>query len=166
MRTLELPTFDLSEQIARVRKDKGWDDARCQKAEQEYRTFLALCKKYQGVGLVPTQDGDDVWHAHVLSTRKYIEDCFYFLGHYLHHTPGVQLSEMPQASKDIYALHFGGASADCGDGGNGHSAPCSTTDDSGSSSDDNTTGFSPHSKISIVNLRSHERPPIPNFFTL
>lgn len=52
-----------------------------------YRRFLWLNYKYPGSNLVPTRDIDECWHIHILSTKRYAEDCQNLFGHYLHHQP-------------------------------------------------------------------------------
>jgi hypothetical protein len=53
----------------------------------EYRKFLTLCAKHQGMPIVPSLFVDDFWHLHILDTQKYQEDCQEYLGYFLHHFP-------------------------------------------------------------------------------
>lgn len=53
-----------------------------------YKKFLLLRKKYPiDVELVPSQEMDEIWHNHILDTKKYIEDCNSIFGFYLNHNP-------------------------------------------------------------------------------
>src|SRR5947207_3327709 len=42
--------------------------------KKRYRNFLLLCG-LTGEPIVPTADLDVIWHAHILDTIKYHEDC-------------------------------------------------------------------------------------------
>lgn len=56
-------------------------------AETEYRRFLALKVFYPGVSLVPSKLVDKIWHAHILDTRAYREDCEKVFGRFIDHYP-------------------------------------------------------------------------------
>jgi hypothetical protein len=47
--------------------------------------------------LVPSEDIDEVWHAHVLNTARYQDDCETIFGRFQHHFPTVGESEEVQA---------------------------------------------------------------------
>lgn len=66
---------------------EGWTLERAQKVAQEYRRFLALCRKYPDCSIVPYGDLDTFWHYHILDTAKYAADCDDFFGYFLHHFP-------------------------------------------------------------------------------
>lgn len=87
-----LPAFDLAAVIARVKKENSdWTPDRLKNAEQEYRQFVADAKQAPGKRKRPsTDDMDKVWHAHILFTKKYAEDCQAYLGRFLHHEPIVK----------------------------------------------------------------------------
>lgn len=59
-----------------------WD-----KAELEYRRFLHLKKLYPGVSMVPSKQVDQIWHAHILDTKAYREDCEKVFGRFIDHYP-------------------------------------------------------------------------------
>lgn len=73
-----------------IRK-KVFRPRRAEEAVREYRRFLFL----QGIFLRPDGDGcavfvppdevSEVWHAHILMTRKYAADCETLFGRFLHH---------------------------------------------------------------------------------
>ncbi len=65
---------------------KLWNDA--DQVEKDYREFLRLIAVNAGQSFVPwTQDLDDLWHEHILDTRKYNEDCMAIFGEVIHHNP-------------------------------------------------------------------------------
>lgn len=37
--------------------------------------------------MTPSEPLDDIWHAHILDTKKYAEDCDKIFGKFLHHFP-------------------------------------------------------------------------------
>lgn len=52
-----------------------------------YRRFFYLLCRYPDEGLVPTKEIDEIWHNHILFTKRYHRDCQAIAGRYLHHTP-------------------------------------------------------------------------------
>jgi hypothetical protein len=68
------------------KEGKGWTSERVDIVELWYRRFLKLCA-VRSKDLVPTKLVDEMWHAHILDTRKYHADCQAIFGHYLHHFP-------------------------------------------------------------------------------
>jgi len=88
----------------------------CDFAEIEYKKFLTLKLLNPDTALVPNQLVDEFWHAHVLDTKRYHEDCQKVFGHYLHHYPyfGIfgdeDYSELENAftkTKQLYEVWFG-----------------------------------------------------------
>ncbi len=55
--------------------------------ENFYLMFLFLMYKYKNVPIVPTTLIDEFWHAHILDTVKYMDDCEALYGCYIHHFP-------------------------------------------------------------------------------
>lgn len=85
-------------------------------AEQEYRRFLTLKRFYPSVALVPSKQVDAVWHAHILDTRAYREDCHLVFGRFIDHYPyfGIYGEDDYQELKNafahtvaLYEKHFG-----------------------------------------------------------
>jgi len=62
--------------------ERDWD-----KAEREYRRFLSLKCWYPGISLVPSKEIDKLWHAHILDTRAYRDDCQHLFGRFMDHYP-------------------------------------------------------------------------------
>jgi hypothetical protein len=56
-------------------------------SEKEYRRFLTLKAENPDVRLTPTPLMDLFWHAHILDTMSYAEDCEEILGRFMHHVP-------------------------------------------------------------------------------
>ncbi|MCH2039364.1 MAG: glycine-rich domain-containing protein-like [Saccharospirillaceae bacterium] len=88
-----------------------WD-----KAELEYRRFLHLKKLYPGVSFVPSKQIDQIWHAHILDTKAYREDCQKIFGCFIDHYPYFGIYGKEDYSKLIaafdktialYEKHFG-----------------------------------------------------------
>lgn len=83
----EVRTLDLERITSKLSKQPGWDLTRAREAELAYRRFLQLRVLYPTTSLVPTLDIDEVWHAHILDTRAYAEDCERLFGGFMHHAP-------------------------------------------------------------------------------
>jgi len=64
-----------------------WCEHEASEAEKWYRRFLSLRLSHPGVVAVPNAPIDAFWHAHILDTRKYAEDCDHLFGEILHHYP-------------------------------------------------------------------------------
>ncbi len=85
-------------------------------AELEYRRFLTLKRFYPSVALVPSKTVDAIWHAHILDTRAYREDCQQVFGRFIDHYPyfGIYGQDDYQELKNafaqtvaLYEQHFG-----------------------------------------------------------
>ena len=64
------------------------DDAAAAKAVREYKRFLTLKRDAPaGTPLAPPPAVDRAWHAHILDTKRYHDDCARLFGGYLHHAP-------------------------------------------------------------------------------
>ncbi|KIJ16489.1 hypothetical protein PAXINDRAFT_75707 [Paxillus involutus ATCC 200175] len=50
-----------------------------------YQAFLGLMKESQASMFVPTLDIDLAWHTHQLMARRYQQDCFEVVGHFVNH---------------------------------------------------------------------------------
>ena len=83
-------SLDLSRVRARVAKEQpAWSTARLEEACVEYRRWLYLCtvrQKGESLAMI-CPDADQVWHAHILFTRQYRDDCMACAGRFLHHEP-------------------------------------------------------------------------------
>jgi hypothetical protein len=121
---------------------EGWTEAQALTAEEEYRKFLYLTVTSEQA-IVPTMFVDKFWHAHILDTKKYQDDCSHLFGFFLHHFPyfGLRgdedksnLQKAFKAAADIYETAFGSSyyvglnGASCGTCG---SCACGTCAGSG-----------------------------------
>src|SRR5215510_12824427 len=86
-----IQNLDLSAVRERLISKKGWTPDYADRLIEEYREYLSLFYFHPGDELVPpTQDLDDVWHEHILDTRRYAEDCQTVFGRFIHHVPGLE----------------------------------------------------------------------------
>tara|TARA_B110000196_G_scaffold70119_1_gene59928 strand:+ start:10733 stop:11260 length:528 start_codon:yes stop_codon:yes gene_type:complete len=85
-------------------------------SEREYRRFLALKVIHPDTALVPSKQVDIIWHAHILDTRAYREDCQAMFGRFMDHYPyfGINgeddykmLQEVFSETIDLYEAQFG-----------------------------------------------------------
>lgn len=95
---------------------KAWTQEETKQAIAEYLQFLSLIHLYPNLPLVPTQVIDEVWHHHILDTRKYVRDCQMLFGHFVHHFPYFGLRgeadrqnwQMAcQQTQELFQKHFG-----------------------------------------------------------
>lgn len=123
--------LDLTMPLAKVMDPKegyGWDAATARRNERDYKRFLYLAAISTAI-IVPTTSIDKMWHAHILDTRKYADDCDRIFGGFFHHFPyfGIRgeddtknLSSAFAETKRIWAETFGetalGGDADCSAG--------------------------------------------------
>jgi hypothetical protein len=68
-----------------LEEKKSWTSQRIKQAITDYKVFLS--DAHESESLSPTNDVDEVWHSHILHTRKYRSDCQQIFGYYLDHTP-------------------------------------------------------------------------------
>ncbi len=95
---------------------QGWTREYADTMETAYKRFLTLLVKYPQTTVAPSKEIDKFWHAHILDTLKYAEDCQQVFGYFLHHFPYFGLrgkddaAQLAQAGKDmqgLYELEFG-----------------------------------------------------------
>lgn len=69
-------------------------------AIERYKRFLYLLVKYHDRFdyITPTLEIDEIWHQHILDTRRYHQDCLALFGHYLHHDPSFGMIDHEQLS--------------------------------------------------------------------
>lgn len=101
------------------RKEGRWTPGTVMRAERGYRQFLKLSAKYPSVAIVPGEEVDQFWHAHILDTQRYASDCERLFGYVLHHNPYVgidgaddeaHLQDLAAATGELMAQEFGTAS--------------------------------------------------------
>jgi hypothetical protein len=103
-----------------AKEGKGWTIAKCDLAEREYRRFLTLNLLYPDEAIVPCGLVDEIWHAHILDTQAYADDCARVFGYFVHHYPyfGMRGEEDAEAlwsaydqTLTLYEHHFGAPTA-------------------------------------------------------
>lgn len=108
--------LDFSMLRMKLTTEEGWTLEACDDAEDLYRKFLALNIRYPNTKICPNGPTDEFWHAHILDTRKYAEDCQALFGGLLHHFPYFGLrgpedrADLEQAfagTTDLFIRHFG-----------------------------------------------------------
>lgn len=113
--------------------EKGLDAATVSRHIIKYKRFLVLLYLYPETRFAPDHEIDDIWHAYILDTEKYREDCAQLFGRFLDHFPyfGLRspedrkrLDEAYVHTKYMYLKEFGvdicDVSLTCGrDGGGG-----------------------------------------------
>ncbi len=87
-----IPSIDdlkLDDIVREVRRTRRWSADTARKAELWYRRFLALSYRHDRKPVFGISKlADHLWHAHIMSTARYREDCERIFGGYLDHTPG------------------------------------------------------------------------------
>jgi hypothetical protein len=95
---------------------EGWSRAFVEHMETQYKRYLTLVAKYPREAIAPAKDVDKFWHAHILDTRKYIDDCERVFGFYLHHFPyfglrgaddAAALAKAGERTRELYEAEFG-----------------------------------------------------------
>ncbi len=84
---LGLPNLDFFNLKQRIAKKFDWTPNQIDRAVEEYRRFLALCKENPQLKVCPSESVDEVWHLHILDTARYQSDCAQYFGYFLHHEP-------------------------------------------------------------------------------
>lgn len=82
----------------------GWTRQQVARAIANYKRFLYLLYLYPSSAIVPTQEIDEVWHQHILDTRKYAEDCQWLFGYFVHHYPYFGIGS--EAEQDVLESAF------------------------------------------------------------
>lgn len=114
--------LDLTNLKIKLQTQNGWTPEECEAAETWYKRFLTLRVKYPDKELVPNKEIDEIWHLHILDTRKYSNDCKDIFGSFFHHSPSYgqrNLSNELEMTKSLYRAEFGEdfilqSSASCG----------------------------------------------------
>lgn len=108
--------LDFSMLKQKLGQEKGWSVEYQEEVEGLYRRFLALNIAYPEQKICPTGPIDEFWHAHILDTRAYEQDCNQLFGYFLHHFPyfgmrGAEdyanLQTAFDKSRELFINHFG-----------------------------------------------------------
>lgn len=85
-----IATLDLDPIKVKLLDEKegpGWSRDHTDLMVREYLRFLHMAVKYPETTVVCSSEVDEVWHAHILDTYKYAEDCERVFGYFFHHFP-------------------------------------------------------------------------------
>ena len=127
-------SLDLNPIKYKLMNDKDWTLERANQVEPQYKAFLFLIGSKVKAEFVPTFDIDEVWHMHILDTRKYMMDCALYFGEYIHHYPYLGMKDADDRSRaetlfaatcttiaDVFHINIHNLDAtSCGGGGCGH----------------------------------------------
>lgn len=123
-------------------KEKGWSLQQADATEPHYKAYIFLLATRPEVNWVPSLAVDEMWHAHILDTQKYMADCARLFGRYIHHYPYLGMKDEGDAAvlADLYqqtkaealasfglSLEPGLSLADCGGGGCSSGSSCSSS---------------------------------------
>ncbi len=102
----KIHSIDLSMIEMKLKSQKGgnWSETKVKEGIKWYKRFLILNVKYPTKSIVPTAIIDEVWHTHILDTRKYAEDCQTVFGYFVHHFPYFGLRSHEDAVKSKQAF--------------------------------------------------------------
>ena len=84
---LDLDLDPIKVKLMHKQSGEGWDLAKANAVEVEYKRFLHLSNAFPNEQIAPTVDVDTFWHYHILDTMKYAEDCQRAFGYFMHHFP-------------------------------------------------------------------------------
>ncbi len=93
--------IDLDPILAKAREHNGWSNEDTAYAHQWYLRHLQLCRDHPEVRLSAiSRKADELWHQHILDTKRYAADCEKLFGKLVHHQP-----IYGEPSEDDQALH-------------------------------------------------------------
>ena len=99
---------DLTNVLNRLVRVEGWPVKAAKTGIALYRNFLYLVAKYPNMLLPPSQEMDEVWHAHILHTRDYRNFCQNTFGRYIDHDPSDHKLDAPfENMQRLYKAEFG-----------------------------------------------------------
>jgi hypothetical protein len=101
-----LARVDLKAIMTYVQREHGMSDETTARAEDLYRKFLTLHHKYPGIDFTPSRLIDHVWHAHILWTEQYKNDCDLLFGEFMNHNPIRHLPERLEKSRENTQVYF------------------------------------------------------------
>ena len=93
--------FDLIGWKMRDSKNCSFSDDEVELAIGEYKRFLSLKIVHPNVNFAPTDLMDEVWHFHILDTKRYSTDCQRMFGKLLHHAPSYGPYESPDREEAL-----------------------------------------------------------------
>lgn len=80
--------LDMKDVLAKAKENYKWSDEQASEALKNYMKHWFLAAKHPNQPLAAiSKAADDLWHQHILDTRKYTIDCQRVFGCYMHHQP-------------------------------------------------------------------------------
>lgn len=103
---------DLHRMAVRVQREHAdWNPERVASAIEQYRRFLIMAMLFPDDEIMPiSEDMDHVWHAHILHTTQYEEDCQMLFGEFLHHEPAdspIPPFDLRERTRALHLMTFG-----------------------------------------------------------
>lgn len=123
----------------KLEKEHGWSEEKINHAIEVYKEWLVLQVCYEEFSFAPSELIDEFWHAHILDTRKYMDDCNTIKGEFIHHYPYFGITEQEnefvlesgfELTKKLYMKHFGHVALGFNEN---HAASCGCCSGNGSS---------------------------------
>ena len=113
--------LELRDVLAKAQENYKWSDRQTAEAHENYIKHWFLAAKYPSAPLAAiSKAADDLWHQHIIDTKKYFLDCQRIFGTYMHHQPIYgSPSEFEQAvyisTVDLYKAEFSATPEDLQD---------------------------------------------------
>ena len=80
--------LDFENILKKAAENNGWNLKQSEYAYEWYLKHLYLCIHHPTSPIAAiSKSADDLWHQHILDTRKYATDCNQIAGRFLNHTP-------------------------------------------------------------------------------
>ena len=111
-------TLDFTPHGYKLEREHGWTEEKINHAIKLYKEWLVLQVFYEELSFAPSELIDEFWHIHILDTRKYMNDCNFIKGEFIHHYPYFGITEQEneavlesgfELTKKLYLKHFGHA---------------------------------------------------------
>jgi hypothetical protein len=101
--------LDLESVKARImdpERGKGWTRDYADGIAAAYKNFLYMLVKHPDdtSDILLSEDVDEFWHAHILQTMKYADDCERVFGNFLHHNPEIGEGSPAAAGRRVAQL--------------------------------------------------------------
>lgn len=115
-RFVKIMNWDLTREKEYCANRLGYGDSEnhLDQMEIEYKRFIFLICTYHDKSLPASNRFDDLWHAHILNVRKWVEFSDHVSGRLLYHNPTVSEDEdnalipaYEQNTLKLYEHHFG-----------------------------------------------------------
>jgi len=123
----------------KLEREYDWGEDKINHAIKIYKEWLVLQVFYEELSFAPSELIDELWHVHILDTRKYMNDCNAIKGEFIHHYPYFGITDQENEgvledgfalTKKLYMKHFGHSNLGFNDG---HAASCGCRSGNGSS---------------------------------